>query len=126
MNLNPYQRKNKYNARKVKFDGHTFDSKAEYNRYMELRYSKQERGTISDLEVHPRFKLQPAFTDSQGKRHRAIYYEGDFAYTEADTGQRIVEDVKGGKATQTATFRLKEKMFWYKYGGTHVLRVVER
>jgi hypothetical protein len=115
----------KYNARKTTVDGYTFDSKAEAARYSELRLLEQA-GEIHGLVVHPRFELQPAF-DRGGRRERAICYIADFQYN-MEPGITIVEDVKGGKATQTEVFRLKRKMWEYqhRHDGRIVLRVVER
>ena len=75
-------------------------------------------GAITGLEVHPRFELQPAFTDGSGKRWTAITYEADFSYTE--DGARVIEDVKG---CETAVFRLKRKLFLQRYPALR-LRVV--
>jgi len=97
--------RNKYNARRVTMDGYTFDSQAEAARYAELKLL-QAAGAIAALEVHPRFELQPAFTDRAGQQWRPIHYEADFAYLE--DGQRVIEDVKGA---ETQVFRLKRKMF---------------
>lgn len=116
------RRGNKYNARKCIVDGVKFDSQAEARRYAELKLLRAQ-GHIAALRIHPRYELQEAFRDSTGKKHRAIHYEADFEYQ--DGGQTVVEDVKGGKATQTAVFRLKRKLFLYRYQD-HELRIVER
>lgn len=102
------ERRAKYNARPTEIDGQRFDSQAEARRYEELRLL-QRAGVIHDLVIHPRFELQPAF-ETDGKRHRAIYYEGDFQYRE--DGRLVVEDVKG---VETVLFKLKVKLFLYKY-----------
>jgi hypothetical protein len=104
--------RNKYHARKTTVNGIEFDSMAESRRYQELLLL-QRAGEISGLELQPRFILQPTFRDSQGRTHRAIAYIADFEYVE--NGRRIVEDVKGGKATQTAEFRIKWKMAVRQY-----------
>ena len=46
---------------------------------------------------------------------RAITYTADFSYVETQDGHPVVEDVKGGKATQTAVFKLKVKLLKNKY-----------
>jgi hypothetical protein len=106
------QRTHKYNAVKTMVDGHTFDSKAEAARYSELRLMERV-GVISNLELQPSFELQPPFRDAQKRLHRAIVYVADFAYDE--DGRRIVEDVKGGTATQTPEFRIKWKLAIRQY-----------
>ncbi len=76
------QRRGKYNARAVYIGALRFDSLAEAARYRELTLL-EAAGAITGLEIHPRFELQPAFTDGDGRRWTAITYEGDFSYTEA-------------------------------------------
>ena len=44
-----------------------------------------------------------------------VMYCVDFAYTISKTSVNVVKDVKGGKATQTAVFRLKRKLFCRRY-----------
>ena len=97
--------KSKYNARKVDADGYTFDSKAEYRRYRELRMLEQA-GEIECLQVHPKFRLLDG-QDWNGKHYRPINYFADFSYREYKSGKVVIEDVKG---VQTAVFRLKLKL----------------
>ena len=80
-------------SKTVEYFGITFDSKAEGDRYLELR-AMQERGEIHGLGVHPKFLLQPAFTTEVGERVRAITYTPDFDYTEGEHYTYVVEDVK--------------------------------
>src|SRR5215216_857753 len=106
----------KYNNRKVEYDGYVFDSIAEYKRYKELRLLC-ESGAIEDLEVHPRYELQPGFRDKRGRKHRAIVYLADFRYIEvidpqSIMGRSVVEDTKGKR---TKDFCIKEKLFRYRY-----------
>ena len=54
--------------------------------------------------------LQPGFTKN-GKRHRPITYRADFRVRYKD-GHEAIIDVKGYK---TQVFRIKQKMFEYKY-----------
>ncbi len=110
-NKQPHKR-NKFNARKVKADGYTFDSGAEYRRYCELKLLLGA-GEISELDVYPKFELQPKFKDHTGKTEKAITYKADFGYLE--NGVCVVEDVKGGKATQTPRFRVIVRLFKFKF-----------
>ena len=112
---------NKFGANKTVLNGQKFDSKAEAKRFGELRLLS-DAGLISDLVTQPEFVLQEGFEDAQGRKHRGIKYVADFAYTDKD-GNRIVEDVKGGKATQTPAFRIKFKLAIAKYPNLH-FRVV--
>ena len=98
---------NKYHAVKVKRDGHTFDSKAEDRRYCELRLLERA-GEITDLVVHPSFLLLPA-TTWNGKRYPSVKFTPDFQYQE--NGRTVIEDVKGGKATQTRDFKLRLRLW---------------
>jgi hypothetical protein len=101
----------KYNARVTLCDGYRFDSLAEARRYRELKLL-EKAGEIRYLLVHPRYAILDKFTDSAGRKHRAIVYEADFSYVETATGANAVEDIKG---VATAVWRLKEKMFLYRY-----------
>jgi hypothetical protein len=102
-------RRHKYGAVAVEVDGIKFDSKAEARRYGELAMLERT-GAIAHLKVHPRYELQRSFTDRDGVKHRAIYYEADFEY---ERGQDfVVEDVKGH---ETKEYLIKKKMFLYHY-----------
>ncbi len=107
----------KYHARKAVGDGYTFDSQAEYRRYLWLRQAWVD-GDIDALRVHPVYVLLDACT-VRGETQRAVRYEADFEYTQA--GALVVEDVKG---VETAAFKIKAKLFRARYGNTHELRVV--
>lgn len=103
---------NKYNARKVKIDGYTFDSQREAERYSEL-HLMEKAGEITDLIVHPKIELQPGFY-YKNERIRAITYEADFQYLDKNSNV-ITEDVKG---METQAFRIKWKLLQYKFRNT--------
>lgn len=107
----------KYHNVPCEVDGIKFDSKAEAARYG-YHALRQRAGEISDLQVHPRYVIVDK--DAHG---RAMYYEADFSYSE--NGDFVVEDVKGGKATQTPLWRLKARLLQARYPMI-VFRVVER
>lgn len=107
---------NKYRNKKIIIDGIQFDSKTEGKRYIELKLLQKAK-VISNLELQPKFLLQPAFKKN-GKTYRKIEYIADFSYY--DDNKLIVEDVKG---METEVFKLKRKMFDYKYNDIE-LRVV--
>lgn len=104
-------RTSKYNASKVTVDGHRFDSRREARRYEELK-QMEAAGKIAQLELQPRFELQPAFR-YRGEAVRKIEYVADFRYLDYERGGLVVEDVKGMK---TDVYRLKRKLFLAKYG----------
>ena len=99
----------KYHAKKTVVDGITFDSKREADRYLVLK-SMEEDGAIEDLRRQVRYELIPAF-DVDGRHYRPVYYVADFVYREGD--REVVEDVKG---MRTDVYRLKSKLFAYRYG----------
>ena|SRR5690606_10735870 len=103
------QRKSKYNNKKVILDGIKFDSKKEAEYYCQLKLLKQA-GKIKDYRLQPRYELQPAFKKN-GKKYRAITYIADFAIANND-GTTDVIDIKG---VETQVFKIKRKLFEYKY-----------
>ena len=116
---------------KVHHNGMTFDSKVEFERYLQL-LSMQQAGEISNLECHPKFELAPKFKHD-GKTIRAITYTADFQYIDHDSALWIVEDVKGAKWNKkrgcyepyiTPASQLRMKWFKYKYGSQYTLRIV--
>lgn len=109
-------RYSKFHATKVKDGNLTFDSKREYNRYLELKLLERA-GEIQDLTLQPEFELQPAF-DKDGKHYRKITYRADFRYY--DHGTIVVEDVKGYK---TDVYKLKKKLFEYKYPQYQIIEI---
>ena len=69
-------------------------------------------GVITDLVLQPKFELIPTIRREGHKTERITYYIADFAYTEKKTGKEVVEDVKGFR---TDVYKLKKKMFLFKY-----------
>lgn len=108
------KKQNKYRNIKTEIDGINFDSKGEARRYQELKLL-EKAGEISDLELQPKFELQPTFRKNN-VTHRSINYIADFKYKDK-MGNIIVEDFKGKK---TQVFRIKEKMFEYVYPDLHL------
>ena len=103
----------KYGAKKVTYDGKTFDSQKEAQRYAELRLL--ERGkVIEDLHCQVKFTLIPQQYDKNGRVvERAVHYVADFEYIDIKTGQTIVEDTKGFK---TKEYIIKRKLMLERYG----------
>lgn len=98
----------KYHNEKKNVDGHTFDSKAEARRYEKLSLMEKS-GVIRDLRLQPEYELIPRFKKGNRTFRRTVYI-ADFEYKEGN--RTIVEDVKGVK---TDVYKLKKKMFEYKY-----------
>lgn len=106
----------KYHSKKVTYDGIVFDSKREANRYSVLRLLEKSK-VITDLKLQPVYLLQEGFKKN-GKTYRKITYKADFEYKKG--GKIIVEDVKGMK---TEVYKLKKKLFEYKYPDLEILEV---
>lgn len=93
----------KYHNQKIHINGETFDSKKEYNRYVELLY--MEKGhIITDLHRQVEFLLIPT-QNICGETVRRAVYVADFTYRIGD--KLVVEDVKGFK---TDVYKLKRKL----------------
>lgn len=102
----------KYHAKKVRADGHLFDSQLEYRRYQQLSLLVSA-GAISDLRIHPVYELEPKHVLGFGKDRRvlrAIRHELDFQYVE--DGVTVVEDTKG---VVTPVWKLKHNLFQRKF-----------
>lgn len=111
----------KYHARKVLTLSGIFDSKREYERFMELA-CMEEAGKIQNLRRQVEYELipearEPDTVGPKGGRkkgkiiERAVRYRADFVYTQ--DGEEIVEDVKG---LRTKEYLLKRKLMLYRYG----------
>ena len=101
--------RNKYNAQKVELDGKTFDSKKEYQRYIQLK-AMQQRGEIFGLDHHTKFELAPKTKIEGEKRAKpALRYFADFTYYTI-TGEFIVEDVKSAATRKKDSYRNKKHL----------------
>jgi len=107
--------KYKYGSKLTTVDGIVFHSKAEAERYLELKLL-EKNGAIQDLRLQPKYPLIP-------KQHgeRAVDYIADFEYTE--NGRVIVVDVKG---MQTRDYIIKRKLFKWLYGDKYEFREERR
>ena len=103
----------KYHNTKTVLNGIKFDSKLEAERYAQLKILERA-GVIRGLELQPSFELLPSFRKN-GKTWRKTVYKADFRYILCDGDKTIIEDVKGSTAVITDVFRLKQKLFEYKY-----------
>lgn len=111
--------KRKYGNKKCTYDGMTFDSRRERDRYRDLKLL-QEAGKISELQCQvPPFVLVPEARepDTLGPRggrrrgriiEKAVTYVADFVYQE--DGKTVVEDAKGHR---TKEYIIKRKLMLY-------------
>lgn len=129
-------KRNKYNARKVNFQGIQFDSQAEFEYYMLLKKDKM----VDNIELHPQFAILKPYEvtcgrcegrgkvlnkktlnlnkcglcKGYGKRTKAgAVYTADFKVTYVDGEEKIV-DVKGGPVSKD--FTLRRKLFEIQTG----------
>ena len=113
---------NKYKSHKTSANGVVFDSKKEYNRYIELTLLSRS-GAIKGLKRQVKFELIPAqyepdIINPRGKVkkgkliERAVSYIADFVYTD-DNGKTVVEDTKGFR---TKDYIIKRKLLLYMHG----------
>lgn len=95
--------KNKYGAIRTTVGEYTFASKAEANRYSQLK-RQEELGLIKDLGLQPPY---PMVINGV----KCFTYRADFRYTRDD--KEIIEDVKG---FATPVYKLKKKIIEAAYG----------
>jgi hypothetical protein len=107
---NNYLKKSKYGNKHITIDNIKFSSIKEAKRYEELK-NYQEQGKIRGLELQVKYNLQPSFKIN-GKTIRSFGYICDFQYIDNTTEELVIEDVKGYK---TEVYKLKKKIFEYKY-----------
>ena len=103
-------KKSKYRNIKVELDGYKFDSKKEAKRYADLKL-EMRAGTITNLELQPKFRFEINGRRLREKRHRAkqITYTADFRYMR--DGVEIVEDVKSAATLKTNLFKVKKALY---------------
>lgn len=100
----------KYNAKKIEYKGHKFPSKLECDRFKILE-EQEIKGLIKNLELQPPFVLLEKYRYDE-QAIRAIKYIADFRYVKVDTGETVIEEVKGFK---TDVYKIKHKIFIKKF-----------
>lgn len=124
-------RYSKYGAKKVTVDGITFDSRDEAKRYKELK-ALQEEGKIVNLQMQVSYEVIPRQVEVTPRYHKRTgerikddvrvleqncEYVADFVYTDSETGEVVVEDVKGyTDSTAYAVYVVKRKLMLYVHG----------
>ena len=111
----------KYFAKKVKYLGHTFDSKTETERYAELLNLQKQR-FIEQLQMQKEFELLPKqivkvvqhlkTKDKIVERvdERAVLYHADFFYYDRRTMQWVIEEVKSPMTAKVRDYPLRRKL----------------
>lgn len=95
-------KKSKYGNNKVEVDGITFDSEKEAKRYGQLKMM-QKAGMIAFLKLQEKYDLVV-------NENKVCSYIADFVYTDAKTGQEVVEDVKSEMTRKLPLYRMKKKL----------------
>lgn len=109
----------KYKAKKTTYQGMIFDSKKEFERYLELKQLEKDK-QIKDLKRQVEFILippqyEPPTYTKKGKEkkgkiiERGIKYVADFVYLD-NNDKLVVEDVKG---VRTKEYIIKRKLMLY-------------
>ena len=99
----------KYNNKKVEVLGYKFDSKIESEYFLYL-LKRQELGEIACFEMQVPFVLLEPYA-LRGRKIRGINYIADFVVYYHDKAREGI-DIKG---FETSDFKLKKKLFEYKY-----------
>jgi len=106
------QNSSKYHNKKIEIDGEKFDSKHEYNRWVELKYMERA-GVIYGLQRQVKIELVPNIYENEKCVQRAAHYIADFSYMRG--GEKIIEDAKS-PGTITDVYKLKKKLVRWLYG----------
>lgn len=96
----------KYHNRKTIYNGITFASQREADRYQELELLAYA-GLIRNIELQPRYDF---IVNGKKLKH---YYKADFRYEDTATGVIVVEDAKGFR---TRDYKLKKALVEALYG----------
>lgn len=111
----------KYYSKKVRCGGHTFDSKKEAERYLEL-LQMQKHGKIHGLKLQECFELLPKQTKTVEVRLKtkvkqvervdemAVNYHCDFFYHDSNSDKWIIEDVKSPATAKVRDYPLRRKL----------------
>lgn len=108
------KKRSKFFSKKVIVEGIKFDSKKEANTYLKLK-ELEKKGKIKDLELQKEYVLQEKFK-LNNKTRRAITYKSDFTYKTTEDDKLHVVDVKSPYTAKDKVYRIKKKMFEYRYG----------
>lgn len=102
----------KYNNRKVRCWGETFDSMLECERYKYLKALEQQK-VISNLQRQVKYVLLPSQKDSKTRKtiERAIYIPCRFRLRE-----RLSDDCGRCQGLRTDVYKIKRKLMLYFHG----------
>ena len=111
------QKRGKFGSLKATVNDIVFDSVMEARYYVYL-LTQVAAKRIKEFERQVTFELIPKLVDKvTGKKMQATKYIADFVITD-NKGNKTVVDVKG---KETEVFRIKEKLFRYRYPDVNFL-----
>lgn len=111
----------KYHNKKIIRNGEKWDSIKEYQRWVELCILEQG-SLISELRRQVKFVLIPSQRIDGKVVERECAYYADFVYKDNETGETVVEDVKGYKGGGAyEVFKIKRKLMLHVHG----IRIME-
>ncbi len=111
----------KYFSKKVTYQGITFDSAKERDRYIMLK-DMERKGAIKGLELQKHFELLPKqvkYVTIQLKTktkvvervdEKAVGYHCDFFYFNCKTGQYVIEEIKSKATMLIRDYSLRRKL----------------
>lgn len=108
------QKKSKYHNTKIEYNGIKFDSVKEMKHYQLLEY-RQKIGEIKELKLQVPYELIPKYKMND-KTIRKCVYIADFVYYDTRDNKTHVIDVKSSFTRKNEVYRIKKKLFEYKYG----------
>jgi len=109
-------KKSKYNNEKPEYYDRDLKQLIKFDSIKELEYylilkDRDKKGEIRHLKRQYSIEIQPAFTDPQGHKIKAITYKADFYFYDKILKSWRIIDVKGFK---TEVYKLKKKLLAYK------------
>lgn len=102
------KKRSKYGNQRVQYGDLWFDSHAELKDWIALEM-RQRAGEIKELRRQVPFRMEVNGV-------LVTILVADFCYQIARTGEAVVQDTKGGSATQTPEFKIKAKLLKALYG----------
>ena len=115
----------KYGNTKVEYDGYVFDSRAECDRWLELKILERV-GRIANLSRQATFELIPKTPACRqtGRGERHVSYTCDFIYNDG-AGQVTVEDVKSPATAKEKAYIIKRKLMKWRYPKIHFIEIIK-
>lgn len=101
----PSKRQNKYGAHRVKWFGHTFDSKKEGHYYLGCR-DRLKHGLIRDLVLQPVIAIVIGGVPVRYPNGKQMIYTADFSYFDVTLDKTVTVDVKSEITRKERGYRI--------------------